>query len=130
MSIIKQLNTRRICLNFSLSFPFSDSEVFFKKGLHRIGGQYLKAIYQEYTDDTFSVRKKRKPEEEHLGFLGPVIKASVGDLVKVQFYNKADRLYSIHPFGFFYDKFSEGSHYKDYVIHSKFFISHFSFSLS
>lgn len=101
----------------SLTEADSDSEVFFKKGLHRIGGQYLKAIYQEYTDDTFSVRKKRKPEEEHLGFLGPVIKASVGDLVKVQFYNKADRLYSIHPFGFFYDKFSEGSHYKDYVIH-------------
>lgn len=52
----------------SLTEADSDSEVFFKKGLHRIGGQYLKAIYQEYTDDTFSVRKKRKQKKNTLAF--------------------------------------------------------------
>lgn len=100
----------------SLTEANSDSQVFFKKGPHRIGGQYFKAIYQEYTDGNFTVRKTRSKEEEHLGFLGPVIKASVGDLIKVEFYNKADRKYSIHPFGLFYNKFSEGSQYNDHTI--------------
>lgn len=69
-------------LEFNLFF--SDSEVFFKRGTQQIGGQYKKALYFEYTDATFT-SKKDKPN--HLGFLGPVIRAEVGDTIKVVFKN-------------------------------------------
>jgi hypothetical protein len=38
-----------------------------------------KAVYREYTDETFSTRKPRTAEWEHLGILGPLIRAEVGD---------------------------------------------------
>ncbi|KAL8181259.1 UNVERIFIED_CONTAM: hypothetical protein K2H54_050983 [Gekko kuhli] len=40
-------------------------------------------------DDTFRVEKKRPEEEKHLGILGPVIKAEVGDTIQITFANKA-----------------------------------------
>merc|ERR1719193_769930 len=43
-----------------------------------IGRIYIKALYIEYTDDTFSTKKIRPASEEHLGFMGPVIRAEVG----------------------------------------------------
>lgn len=49
-----------------LSFS-SPSEVFFGRDGGRIGGQYNKVLYREYTDDTFSVTA---PVPEHLGILG------------------------------------------------------------
>ena len=53
------------------SFSFgSASEVFFKRGTTRIGGSYKKLVYREYTDASFTNRKERGPEEEHLGILG------------------------------------------------------------
>ncbi|CAB4046078.1 hephaestin [Paramuricea clavata] len=42
-----------------------------------------------------------------------MIKAEVGDMVKVVFKNKASRSYSIHPHGVFYDKQNEGALYLD-----------------
>ena len=45
----------------------------------RIGTVYRKALFREYTDDTFATEKKRPPEWEHLGVLGPLIRAEVGD---------------------------------------------------
>lgn len=48
----------------------SASEVFFEQGPTRIGGSYKKLVYREYTDASFSRRKERGPEEEHLGILG------------------------------------------------------------
>lgn len=63
---------------------FSDSAVFFAQGDDRIGGTYLKASYEEYADSSFTT-KKDKPE--YLGFLGPVIRAEVGDVIEVVFKN-------------------------------------------
>lgn len=40
-------------------------------------------MYFEYTDDTFTTRKERSSEDEYLGYLGPVIRAEVGDTIKV-----------------------------------------------
>ena len=37
----------------------------------------MKAVYREYTDGTFTKQKVRRPEEEHMGLLGPYIKAEV-----------------------------------------------------
>ncbi len=41
------------------------------------------AMYFEYTDDTFTTRINRTAEDEYLGYLGPVIRAEVGDTIKV-----------------------------------------------
>ena len=82
-------------------------------GPDRIGRIYRKAIYREYTDSTFSTLKQRPPEWEHLGYLGPMIRAVVGDTIKVVFKNHASVPYSVHPHGVFYDKDSEGALYDD-----------------
>ena len=80
----------------------------------RIGRRYWKGLYREYTDDSFSTPKPRGPEWEHLGLLGPVIHASVGDTLVVVFRNNtADQSVSLHPHGLFYAKDSEGSPYND-----------------
>ncbi|XP_036602582.1 ferroxidase HEPHL1 isoform X1 [Trichosurus vulpecula] len=87
----------------------SESEPFFTQGETRIGGKYWKVQYVEYTDATFTRRKIRSGAEIHLGILGPVIKAEVGDTIKVTFANKADRVYSILPHGVFYNKASDAA---------------------
>jgi hephaestin len=48
-----------------------------------------------------------------LGVLGPVIRAEVGDTIKVVFKNNASFPFSIHPHGVFYQKNSEGAPYND-----------------
>jgi FtsP/CotA-like multicopper oxidase with cupredoxin domain len=74
---------------------------------------YRKAIYREYTDATFSTLKPRPPQWEHLGILGPLIRAEVGDTVKVVFKNNTKIFASMHPHGLAYDKDSEGAVYSD-----------------
>ncbi|EGW13341.1 Ceruloplasmin [Cricetulus griseus] len=54
----------------NLTAPESDSKVFFEQGAMRIGGSYKKIVYREYTDDSFTKRKQRGPDEQHLGILG------------------------------------------------------------
>nr|XP_015206786.1 PREDICTED: hephaestin isoform X2 [Lepisosteus oculatus] len=81
----------------------------------RTGGEYWKAKYVEYTDETFTKEKVRTTSEEHLGILGPVIKAEVGDTIVVKFLNMASRPYSIQPHGVFYKKEHEGTPYGDAV---------------
>lgn len=78
-----------------------------------LGSKFKKAIYQEYTDETFSILKPRAPEWEHLGMLGPMIRAEVGDTIKIVFRNNAAFPASMHPHGVFYQKSSEGALYKD-----------------
>ncbi|XP_048460742.1 ceruloplasmin [Rhincodon typus] len=95
-----------------LTSPHGDSVVFFERGEKRIGGKYKKAVYREYTDDTFKWQKQRTQQEQHLGILGPVIKAEVGDRVKVTFWNNASHTYSIQAHGVLYEKDSEGAKYQ------------------
>ncbi|XP_043547442.1 hephaestin-like protein 1a isoform X2 [Chiloscyllium plagiosum] len=89
----------------------SDSEIFFKNSTGKIGGEYWKVRYVEYTDETFSTRKNRSQVEDHLGILGPVIKAEVGDTIFVTFMNNADRAYSIQPHGVYFTKEFDGTSY-------------------
>ena len=104
------------CLSYSLkrwlatpspSFPR------FTSTNNRIPGVYKKARYVQYSDASFSNAVARTSAEEHLGILGPVIRAEVGDTVKVTFKNMASRAYSIHPRGVRYDKANEGMTYND-----------------
>ena len=66
---------------------------------------YDKVRYFEYTDDSFT---KKKPQPDWLGILGPIIRGVEGDTIKVVFYNKANKPYSMHPHGLHYDKDNEG----------------------
>jgi manganese oxidase len=91
----------------------ADEDVFVQRGEHRIGRVYRKALYREYTDDTFSELKERPEEEDYLGTLGPLIRAEVGDTIKVHFKNNTDFPASMHPHGVFYKKGSEGAPYQD-----------------
>src|ERR1700732_1168332 len=54
------------------------SIVFTERGPHRIGTVYRKAVYREYTDDTFTHLKPRPSEWEHTGILGPILRAAGG----------------------------------------------------
>lgn len=77
------------------------------------GTTYRKALFREYTDSTFRTLKPRSDAWAHLGMLGPLIRAEVGDTIKVVFRNHASRPYSMHPHGVFYRKDSEGFAYQD-----------------
>lgn len=74
---------------------------------------YTKVVYREYTSDNFTTLKPRPPEWEHLGILGPLIRAEVGDTIKVVFKNNSHMICTMHPHGLAYDKDSEGAYYGD-----------------
>lgn len=74
---------------------------------------YRKALFREYTDERFEHLKPRSEAWAHLGILGPLIRAEVGDTIRVVFRNNASRSYSVHPHGVFYLKDSEGAGYQD-----------------
>ncbi len=76
-----------------------------------MGAKVKKAIYVEYTDSTFTTRKPRTSQWQHLGILGPVIRAVVGDSVLVYFKNNTTIHTSIHVHGLEYDPNSEGAPY-------------------
>lgn len=90
-----------------------DENVFVAAGEDRIGSRYTKCLYRGYTDDTFKTLEERPESEEYLGFLGPVIRAEVGDTVKVVFRNNCSFPTSIHPHGVRYEKDGEGAPYAD-----------------
>jgi manganese oxidase len=94
--------------------PFGPEEGTFVKGApNRVGRVYWKGLYRLYTDGTFKHRKSQGPRWGHLGMLGPVIHAEVGDTIKVVFLNRLPFPASIHPHGVFYSKRAEGSPYPD-----------------
>lgn len=94
--------------------PFGkEAMVFLRHAKGRIGRRYLKAVYREYADESFSTVKPRRDAERHLGILGPIIRAEVGDEITVHFRNNTRMPVGIHPHGVFYDKESEGAHYAE-----------------
>lgn len=94
--------------------PFdADAEGYVTRSEVRIGSTYTKCLYRGYTDDSFTTPQKRPESEEYLGFLGPVIRAEVGDTIKVVFKNNCSIPASIHPHGVFYSKANEGALYAD-----------------
>ncbi|XP_044090900.1 hephaestin isoform X4 [Neovison vison] len=96
----------------NLREPGSGSDKFFQKSSSRIGGTYWKVRYEAFQDETFQ-EKVELEENKHLGILGPVIRAEVGDTIQVVFYNRASQPFSIQPHGVFYEKDYEGTVYND-----------------
>lgn len=81
------------------------SWIYLQRGQNRIGSVYKKALYFQYTNDTFQTIIEKPP---WLGFLGPIIKAETGDIIYVHVKNFASRIYSFHPHGLTYTKENEG----------------------
>ena len=83
------------------------------RGPEQLGRVYKKALFREYSDGTFQTLKQRPPEWEHLGLMGPLLRAEVGDTIRVVLKNNTRRPVSLHPHGVFYNKNSEGAPYND-----------------
>jgi FtsP/CotA-like multicopper oxidase with cupredoxin domain len=90
-----------------------DADVWLKRGLDNVPPVFRKAVYREYTDGSFSTLKPRAPEWAHLGLLGPVIRAEVGDRIEITLKNNTLVPVSLHPHGVLYTKANEGAHYPD-----------------
>lgn len=89
------------------------AKVVTERGPHRIGTVYRKALYREYTDETFTKLKPRPAGSEYLGMLGPILRAEVGETIRVVFRNNGTHPFTMHPHGVFYRKDSEGAPYAD-----------------
>ncbi|PIK59314.1 putative hephaestin-like protein 1 [Apostichopus japonicus] len=97
----------------SLTDPTQHENTYFESSPERIGGTYLKYRYLAYSDDTFSRRMRPQPDEIYLGILGPLIRAEVGDTIRVHFKNMASHPLNIHASGVAYNKSNEGIKYND-----------------
>ncbi|KAB1284100.1 Ceruloplasmin [Camelus dromedarius] len=93
-----------------ISVDKEHSDIYLQNGPNRIGRVYKKALYLQYTDETF---KTIIEKPIWLGFLGPIIKAETGDKVYVHFKNFASRPYTFHAHGMTYYKEHEGAVYPD-----------------
>ena len=89
------------------------SRQYAEPGPGSIGHVARKSLYREYTDSSFTTLKPRPAEWEYLGFLGPLLRATVGDTIRIVFRNKTRFPASVHPHGVFYNKDSEGAPYAD-----------------
>jgi len=90
-----------------------DENVFVGRAPDRIGRVYTKSLFREYAGDDFTTPKERPARWEHLGMLGPVIHAEVGDTITVVFKNNTRFPASMHAHGVRYSKDSEGAPYDD-----------------
>jgi manganese oxidase len=94
--------------------PFDEvADTWVKHGPTRVGTRYVKCLYRQYRDAGFRALQTRPDREAYLGFTGPVLRAEVGDTIKVVFRNSCSIGASVHPHGVFYRKGSEGAPYAD-----------------
>ncbi len=111
--------------------PFdTEAKVFVEPGSDRVGHRYHKAVYRQYTPEfdqvldgphgvidpnTGEQEQIRQPgsPQQHLGLLGPILRAEVGDTLVIHFKNEASFPTSLHPHGVFYTKANEGTPYND-----------------
>uniref|UniRef100_A0A9J8AF34 Coagulation factor VIII, procoagulant component n=1 Tax=Cyprinus carpio carpio TaxID=630221 RepID=A0A9J8AF34_CYPCA len=75
-----------------------------------LSSKYIKAVYTEYTDSTFTTPKSKPP---WAGIQGPTIRTVMNDRVVVHFKNFASQSFSVSPIGIQYWKHSEGAGYED-----------------
>uniref|UniRef100_A0A671LEM3 Coagulation factor VIII-like n=1 Tax=Sinocyclocheilus anshuiensis TaxID=1608454 RepID=A0A671LEM3_9TELE len=78
-----------------------------RRGMRKYFPAYKKVVFRAYQDRDFKHPIKRGELDEHLGIMGPVLKAEINDVLTVVFKNLASRPYSFHLHGV-YDK-TQGS---------------------
>ncbi|XP_045214555.2 ferroxidase HEPHL1-like [Mercenaria mercenaria] len=81
----------------SLFNPDKAAYIFVRDDPMFVGSVYYKAIYREFTDETFLHIKPRQDDEKHLGILGPFIRGNVGDTIEIVFKNFASFPSNIVP---------------------------------
>uniref|UniRef100_A0A8C1IQM9 Coagulation factor VIII, procoagulant component n=1 Tax=Cyprinus carpio TaxID=7962 RepID=A0A8C1IQM9_CYPCA len=74
-----------------------------RRGMRKYFPAYKKVVFRAYQDRDFKHPIKRGELDEHLGIMGPVLKAEINDVLTVVFKNLASRPYSFHLHGV-YDK--------------------------
>lgn len=89
---------------YLLSYIYSFGHIFVRQDGPFIGSTYKKALFVQFTDDTFTTEIPVDENDRHFGILGPMITAEVGDQIKVIFKNSASREYTMHPHGLMYNK--------------------------
>ena len=94
-------------------FDADASATYMSRNDTRFGSRVRKARYVEYADATFSARRAVPEEWQHAGILGPVLRAEVGDEIRITFRNRCGRAYTMHPHGVVYVKADEGANYAD-----------------
>uniref|UniRef100_A0A8C9WHF2 Coagulation factor VIII-like n=1 Tax=Scleropages formosus TaxID=113540 RepID=A0A8C9WHF2_SCLFO len=72
-----------------------------RKGMRKYLPKYKKVVFRAYLDQDFKYPASRGELEEHLGIMGPVIKAEINDFLTVTFKNLASRPFSFHLHGVF-----------------------------
>ncbi|KAI8876307.1 Cupredoxin [Backusella circina FSU 941] len=77
--------------------------------------RYYKAVYNEYTDNSY---KQKKQKFLWQGHMGPILRAEVGDTIHVHLWNRANYPFTLHPHGVFYEFEMEGAVFKDGFEHA------------
>ncbi len=90
-----------------------DDTPWLKRGKDSQPPVFKKAVFREYTDETFTQLKPRAPAWEHAGILGPILRAEVGDRIEVTLKNNTAFPVSLHAHGVHYLKPYEGAGYPD-----------------
>ncbi|CAJ1058485.1 coagulation factor VIII isoform X1 [Xyrichtys novacula] len=70
-----------------------------RRGIRKFLPEYKKVVFRAYWDKNFERPIGRGELQEHLGIMGPVIKAEINERFTVIFKNKASRPYSFHLHG-------------------------------
>uniref|UniRef100_A0A8C4WG35 Hephaestin n=1 Tax=Gopherus evgoodei TaxID=1825980 RepID=A0A8C4WG35_9SAUR len=89
-----------------LIYYIVEASTFLQSSKDRVGSTYKKSVYKQYSDSTYA---REIPKPAWLGFLGPIIRAEVGDTIIVHLKNFANRPHTVHPHGVFYKKDSEAA---------------------
>uniref|UniRef100_A0A673WGJ0 Coagulation factor VIII-like n=1 Tax=Salmo trutta TaxID=8032 RepID=A0A673WGJ0_SALTR len=70
-----------------------------RRGMRKFLTEYKKVVFRAYSERDFQIPVTRGELQEHLGLMGPIIKAEINDLLTVTFKNMASRPYSLHLHG-------------------------------
>ena len=93
---------RNNCKKESESAFSGEETVVTEQGYQRIGTKYIKSIYREYKSEKFQflrwgANSRFNPASAHLGLLGPVVKAVVGETIEIVFRNNLKAAVSLVP---------------------------------
>ncbi|XP_036368006.1 hephaestin-like [Octopus sinensis] len=102
---------RSIVTGNDLNNVDEDGNIYIRHNQYFIGSVYKKALFREYTDEKFDQRVVRDSSDVHLGVMGPIIRAEVGETIEVHFKNKASRPYSMLPHGLYFQNEEDGELY-------------------
>lgn len=75
----------------------------------------FRTVFVGYTNRDFDTKLPRIAFETYLGALGPLLKAEIGDVIKIVLYNKLNTTLSIQPVGLRTGKAYEGHIYNDSI---------------